>query len=230
MPITSRLMPCALLFGVPPMAIAQDGGTAPIMASPPTAITGSDARSRALYLALIENLRNSGQVHAALAHLDAFDRQFPRAEDAALLRANCLTDIGRHGEAAVVLQRLLRGRHAAAAYAGLGRIDALGERWAAAAANYALAVQRAPTAPAYLSDYGFVLLRGGRAADAVFRLRQAVELAPGDMRARNNLILALTASGDSTSARRLLASVADAGQRAELETELAKGQTAAVAP
>ena len=206
-------------------ASGQDG------TPPPAALTGTDARSRALYLTLIRNLRREGQAHAALAHLDAFDRQFPRSDDAALLRGDCLIDIARYDAAAAVLQKLTRGKQAAAAYAGLGRIDALGERWAAAAANYALAVQRAPTTAAYLSDYGFVLLRAGRPRDAVFRLRQAMELDAGDGRARNNLILALWASGDDVAARQLLARVTDPQQKAELEAELARTPvTAATAP
>ncbi len=203
-----------------PPALAQRSDP-PGGAGAPTAITGRDARSRALYLGLIENLRKSGQVHAALAHLDAFDRQFPRAGDAAILRGNCLIDIKDYAGAAAVFGRLLRGPQAASAYAGLGRIEALNERWTTAAAQYAQAVRLAPTLPAYLSDYGFVLLRAGRPADAVFRLRQAVELAPGDTRARNNLILALAASGDEAAARRMLAAIADPAQRAEIETELA---------
>jgi Flp pilus assembly protein TadD len=63
----------------------------------------------------------------------------------------------------------------------------------------------------------------------VFRLRQAVELAPGDTRARNNLILALATSGDDAQARRLLAGVTDPQQRAEVEAELAKMKVAATA-
>lgn len=192
----------------------------------PAAITGRDAKSRALYLALIENLRKSGQVHAALAHLDAFDRQFPRARDAAVLRGNCLVDLKQYEAASTVFQRLARSGEAAAAYAGLGRIEALNERWAGAAGNYALAVQRAPTSSAYLSDYGFVLLRAGRAGEAVFRLRQAVQLAPGDTRARNNLVLALAASGDEVEARRLLSTI-PAAERAEIEAELSRVKSAA---
>lgn len=222
-----------LALGVPGATpvVAQERGTAsgPGGSSRPTAITGRDARSRALYLSLIENLRKSGQVHAALAHLDAFDRQFPRAEDAAMLRGNCLVDIADYAGATAVFQRLTQGRQAAAAFAGLGRIAALAERWPDAAAHYARAVHLAPTAPAYLSDYGFVLLRAGRAGEAVFRLRQAAQLAPGDLRARNNLILALAASGDEPGARRLLASVTDPTQRAQVEAELAKAKVAASA-
>lgn len=140
---------------------ARQAETTPI--GKPRAITGRDARSRALYLALIEDLRRSGQVHAALAHIDAFDRQFPRADDVAVLRGECLVDLKDYAGASAVFQRLMRGDQAAAAYAGLGRVEALNTRWPMAATYYARAVQLAPTSPSYLSDYGFVLLRAGRA-------------------------------------------------------------------
>lgn len=215
------LMALAVAVGIDGgVALAQDGA-GPASLGKPVAITGSDARSRALYLTLIENLRRSGQVHAALAHLDAFDSQFPRAADAAILRGNCLTDIKDYAGATAAFHKQMRGSQAAAAHAGLGRVEALNGRWAEAAASYARAVQLQPTLPAYLSDYGFVLLRAGRPGDAVFRLRQAVQLSPGDTRARNNLILALAASGDEAGARALLAQISDATQRAEIEAELA---------
>ena len=221
---------------IAPPAAAQNGDRAtgaPSAFTTPDAITGRDARSRALYLSLIENMRQSGQVLAALAHLDAFDTSFPRSDDSAILRGNCLVDIKDYAGGSAVFQKLLRGRQAAAAFAGLGRIEALNERWPGAAEYYARAVQLAPTLPLYLSDYGFALLRSGRPADAVFRLRQAVELSPGDTRARNNLILALAASGDDGAARRVLATVDDAEQRSEMEHALAaqaKGSAAEPAP
>lgn len=226
-PVAIWLVGGALACSAPALAASRQ--EAPL--ATPAKITGRDAPSRDVYLGLIRNLRSGGQVHAALAHLDAFDRQFPRSEAAALLRGDCLTDIARYAEAQVVFTRLLRSKTSAAvAHAGLGRIAALGERWSEAANHYAQAVARAPTLPAYLSDYGFVLLRAGRAADAVFRLRQAVELAPGDSRARNNLILALAASGDAPAAQRLLATVTDPQQRADVEAELARRTASAATP
>jgi Flp pilus assembly protein TadD len=56
----------------------------------------------------------------------------------------------------------------------------------------------------------------------VFRLRQAAELAPADMRVRGNLVLALAASGDAEGARRLLAGIPDQAERAAIEAELAR--------
>lgn len=186
-----------------------------------TAITGRDAKSRALYISLIADMQRSGKAHAALAHLDAFEKLHPRAEDAAVLRAACLVDLADYSGASTIYTRLLRGREAAAASAGLGRIEALNGRWPRAAERYAQAVAKAPTSATYLNDYGFALLRAGKPGEALFRLRQAAELAPADTRVRNNLVLALAASGDRSGAERLLAAVPDETQRAELSAEIA---------
>ena len=186
----------------------------------PVSMMGKSPQSRALYLKLIGDLAQSGQTHAALAHLDSFDKMYPQSDDAAILRGNCLVTIADYAAAATVYGRLVRGREAAAAYAGLGRIDALAGRWSASLPHYAQAVRIAPTSPLYLNDYGFALLRAGNAADAVFRLRQAAELAPNDPRPRSNLVLALAANGDEAGARRLLATLPDPAQRREIEAEL----------
>jgi Flp pilus assembly protein TadD len=204
-----------LCFAAACAAVA--GGVAPAQEPPKGA-------SRGFHLALIEDLRRSGKPHAALAHLDAFDKQYPRAADAAVLRGDCLVDLKDFAGAAAVYRTLLGGPQAAAAQAGLARVEALNGRWPMAADHYARAVALAPTQASYLNDYGFALLNAGRAGDALFRLQQAAELAPADAKVRNNLILALDATGDRAGAQRLLASVPDAGERAEIAAELAKRQ------
>lgn len=192
--------------------------------------TGRDDKSRALYLALIDDMRRSGQTHAALAHLDAFEKSYPRTGEAAILRADCLVDIRDYAGASAIYARLLRGRQAAAASAGLGRIEAIGDRWPSAVDHYARAVSIEPTSTVYLNDYGFALLRAGRPADALFRLRQAAELAPADSRVRNNLALALAASGDEPAARRLVAAISDPAERSEIEAEIDGRLKVSVAP
>lgn len=183
-------------------------------------------QSRALYLTLIQDMRNSGKTHAALAHLDAFDTLYPHANDAAILRADCLVDLRDYAKASLLYSKLQRSDQAPAAAAGLGRIEALEGRWPTAVDHYARAIALAPTSPVYLNDYGFALLRADRPADALFRLRQAAELAPGDPRVSNNLILALAAVGDSADAQRLLAANPDEAQRAEIAAEIAlRGST-----
>jgi Flp pilus assembly protein TadD len=183
-----------------------------ILAPAPTFAAQPDsdaARSPAAYLRLIGELRASGRPRACLAHLDAFELKTPRDPQAKLLRGDCLVDVGQYDAAEAVYRPLLKGPQAAAAAAGLGRTAALRGDWPAAADNFAEAVRRAPINAAYIGDLGFALLRAGRANDAVFRLRQAAELSPDASNIRNNLILALEASGDEAAAAKLLTQVTD---------------------
>lgn len=178
----------------------------------PAPITQTD--NRELHLKLIRDLRESGRVHAALAHLDDYDSRYPRDLQAALLRADCLVDIGAYDQAEVIYRRLLRSRNAAAAaYAGLGRAAGLRGDWAAASDHFGEAVRRSPLAVVYLSDLGYALLKSGDPEAAVFRLRQATELAPGEPKARNNLVLALEAAGQTEAAARLWAQVTEPADR-----------------
>jgi Flp pilus assembly protein TadD len=206
----------------------------PAWSSPPSALPpgidssgvavlpdGRSPRSRALYLALISDMRRSGKTYAALAHLDAFDKLYPRATDAAVLRGDCLVDIGSYADAQAIYRKLLKTRGtAASAYAGLGRIDGLNGHWVDAAGNFNLAVNEDPTNPNYLNDYGYALLRQGTPDQALFRIRQASELAPGDVRVRNNLILVLAATGDKAGSRALLDSIPDQAERAEMQAAI----------
>lgn len=205
-------------------------GASPALAAPakPGAAV---AATPEMHLKLISELRASGRPRAALAHLDAYDAKTPRSPRAQVLRADCLVDVGQYDAAQAVYARLLKGPEASAAYAGLGRVAALRGDWKAAAAQFAQAVQRNPVDAPMVSDLGFALLRAGDTAGAVFRLRQAAELAPDNPVIRNNLILAYEADGDEEAARRLLAQVKSADDRkaiAAMRADLKPTRTAAV--
>jgi Flp pilus assembly protein TadD len=177
-------------------------------------------KRRGLYLATIQSLRKQGLVHAALAHLDAFDLAFPRDAQAQVLRADCLTDIGAYAEAAALYRKLATGPVGDQAEAGLGRIAARQDDWTAAAEAFGRAARRAPINISYLNDLGFALLKAGRADEGLFRLRQALELSPGDALARNNLIVALRQAGRAEEAARMVAAIADPAERASVEALL----------
>lgn len=192
---------------------------------------GRSAKSRALYLTLINDMRRSGRAHAALAHLDAFDKMYPHGIDAAVMRGNCLVDIGSFEEAKAVYRKLLKTDVAAAAYAGLGRVEGLNNHWPEAVNEFSEAVSRAPTDPNYLNDYGYALLRMGNTEQALFRIRQASELAPDDVRVRNNLILALAATGDIANSNALLNGITDQVERADVRAAvLAQAKVPPVKP
>jgi Flp pilus assembly protein TadD len=177
-------------------------------------------KRRGLYLATIQSLRKQGMVHAALAHLDAFDQAFARDPQAQVLRADCMTDIGAYAEAAVIYRKLVAGPAGDQAESGLGRIAARQGDWAGAAEAFGRAVKRQPINIPYLNDLGFALLKAGRADDGLFRLRQALELSPNDALARNNLIVALRLAGRGDEAVRLVGAITDPSERASVEALL----------
>lgn len=156
-----------------------------------------DAARRSLYLGVIDSLRGQGMTHAALAHLDSFERQNPHDPRAQVLRADCLVDLEAFAAAEAIYRALASGPVAAQAEAGLGRIQARRGQWAGAVAAFAKAVALRPTHAPYLNDLGFALLKAGRTEEARFRLRQAAELAPEDPLVRNNLQFALSVEGAS---------------------------------
>jgi hypothetical protein len=90
----------------------------------PAASTLDVKRSQTLFLTIVSGLRDQGQSRAALAYLDEFERQYPRIPYAALLRAQCLMDVGKAEEAEPIFNTILKGEYAAAAHAGLGSIAA----------------------------------------------------------------------------------------------------------
>lgn len=178
------------------VALAAAVSTAALAQGPaPSGPALDEAGRRSLYLGVIDSLRGQGMTHAALAHLDSFERQHPHDPRARVLRADCLVDLEDFAAAETLYRALASGPVAPQAEAGLGRIQARRGQWAAAAAAFAKAVALRPTHAPYLNDLGFALLQAGRTEEARFRLRQAAELAPEDLLVRNNLQLALKGEG-----------------------------------
>jgi len=183
--------------------------------SPVPAAADLDAqRSKRLYLDIIHRLRDDGKSHAALAYLDDFDKRYPGDAQAQLLRADCLLAVGRPAQAAALYNALVDGDYRADAQAGLGNVAAQSGNWAAAVNAYRAAVAADPVRAALRNDLGYALLKYGQRDDALFVLRQARELAPGDARIRNNLLLALEATGHGDEAAQVVAAIGDDGERA----------------
>jgi Flp pilus assembly protein TadD len=227
------LLDCCLLLlaasvAVPACSVDAIARPAKPVAVPPldgseanVSVDGRSTKSRGLYLALIREMRQSGKTYAALAHLDAFEKMYPHVAEAVVLRGDCLVDIGSYAEAQAVYRTLLKSKTTAApANAGLGRIEGLNGRWAEAAGDFSQAVTLDPTNPSYLSDLGYALMRQGSLDQALFRIKQASQLAPSDARVRNNLILVLAASGDSAGSKLLLDGIADGAERADLQAAI----------
>ncbi len=203
-----------------------------LAASAPPEIEAIDAaKSRKLYLITIDKIAKDRPL-AALAYLDDYDRRFKGDPKASLLRADCLMRVGERTAAEQVYRTLLgggRGKLAdmdqGAGWAGLGRVLAARGQWVEAVSALNEAVAKQPINTAFISDLGYAQMMAGDSRGAVFRLRQARELAPQDAMVRNNLILALWAAGETRESEQMLQALSDPDERQELRGQIARRST-----
>ena len=182
--------------------------------------------SRDLYLGIVDKLRQGGKSRAALAYLDDYDNRHPGDIRAQTLRADSFLDIQDYDRAEAIYRQLVDGDQSAAAYDGLGRVAAGRGDWAKARAQFHEAVRREPINIKYLNDLGFAEMRIASYDEALFTLRQATELAPGNAMVRNNLILCLDVAGHGDEAKAMLGSIATVQERRAVEqmVKAARGQ------
>ena len=209
------LSACSSLFG---------GGTPRHDPSPadqvPQAAALNDDNSRDLYLGIVDKLRQGGKSRAALAYLDDYDNRNPGDIRAQVLRADSFLDIQDYDRAEGIYRQLTGGDQAAAAYDGLGRVAAGRGDWAKARAQFHEAVRREPINVKYLNDLGFAEMRIASYNEALFTLRQASELAPGNTMVRNNLILCLDVAGQGDTAKSMLGQITNAQERRAVQQML----------
>jgi Flp pilus assembly protein TadD len=206
------LSACSSLFG---------GDTPKHTPSPadqlPQAAELDGENSRDLYLGIVDKLRQGGKSRAALAYLDDYDNRHPGDVRAQVLRANSFLDIQDYDRAEAIYRELVNGDEAAAAYDGLGRVAVGRGDWTKARAQFHEAVRREPINVKYLNDLGFAEMRIASYDEALFTLRQASELAPGNAQVRNNLILCLDVAGQGGEAKAMIARITDAKERRAVE-------------
>lgn len=162
---------------------------------PPPSAAEKIERSRSLYLSVIEELIRSGKGHAALAHLDEFEREYGSGAASARLRADAWLSLGEMAKAEAGYRAILKGELAGFAKHGLGRIAAAKEDWVLAQRHFEDATKEQPTNSRFLNDFGCSLYRLARLEDAEFVLRKAHELAPNDQEIIDNILVVLAARG-----------------------------------
>jgi Flp pilus assembly protein TadD len=174
------------------------------------------ASAKTLYTDAVRTLITQGQYYAAVAHIQEDRRAHGDSVELRLLEAHARRNLGQVSTATALYQSVLRSQPgdaaAAEAHQGLGRLAAARDP-AMAMRELREAVRLAPANADIRNDYGYVLLQARRFADARTELATASELAPGDLRARNNLLILLWASGDDTAAQQL-------AQRSAIEPQL----------
>lgn len=162
-----------------------------------------------MYLDLIRQMQKQGAYYASLAHIDAYRQRNGNPPELQRLRADALREIGQTDGASKAYRRLLDTDQSAAAWHGLGLIDADAGRYDQAAQSLRKAVELEPINAAYLGDLGYAQLCAGQLALAREPLAKAAELEPASIKAISNLALWATLHGDRAQADAIM-------QRADL--------------
>lgn len=158
---------------------------------------------RAVYLDLIRKMLDQQQYYAALAHIQQQQAAGQNNDDLRYLEAEARRQLGQFTAADTLYRGLLRGSRAADAYHGLGLLYAP-RNLGAAIANLREATRRAPADASARNDLGYALLKARRFSDAKLELATAVELDPGNEKARNNLLLLLMVMRDEATVQRMI--------------------------
>lgn len=154
---------------------------------------------------LVRTMLARKQYYAALAHIQDLRNRNGDNDELSMLEAEGLRELGRNTEATQIYRRLLRGRYSAEANHGLGLIY-VRDNPSAGIDYLGTAVSQRPTDIEMRNDYGYALMQAGRYEAALTELATAMELAPGNSRARNNLLILLMLTGDEAGVRRVAAS------------------------
>jgi len=143
----------------------------------------------AMYLDLIRQMQQQGAYYASLAHIDAYRQLYGDPPELRRLQADALRETRQYDAARELYRRLLDTAQAAAAWHGLGLIEAAQRRYAEAEPALLRATQLEPINTAYLGDLGYARLCAGRIAEAREPLAKAAELEPASAKAVSNLAL-----------------------------------------
>jgi Flp pilus assembly protein TadD len=142
------------------------------------------------------------QYYAALAHIAELKRTSGDSLDLRYLEAEADRNLNRTADALRLYNSLLNTSFDGEAHHGLGLLTFAADR-VGAIQHLRLAVQRKPTDAQFRNDLGFALMQSGRYGEALPELATAVELEPGNLKARNNLVVLLIASGNAPRARQI---------------------------
>lgn len=159
-------------------------------------------KEQEIHTDLIRQMLAQGQYYAALAHIEDAQRGGGN-DELTVLEADARRNLGQTQQADALYHRVLENpKYSAEAYHGLGllyvKTDPDG-----AIRNLQHAVKDAPTNIDFRSDLGYALMEAGRYTEAMPELSTAAELAPGQLKTRNNLIILYLLVGNDGAVRQL---------------------------
>ena len=177
----------------------------PRRAEPPSEPLEKDnpaAKDPQLRMDLIREVINKGQYYAALAHIEEQKAAYGDSAEVRLLEADVRRHLGQKAAAEALYRPLLAGPQAGQAYHGMGLLYAASDR-DLAIRYLQSAARRLPTDVEVRNDLGYALMESGRYTEAMPQLSTAAELAPGEAKSRNNLIILMLLMGNEAAASRL---------------------------
>lgn len=155
---------------------------------------------KSVYMDLIRQMQQQGAYYASLAHIDAYRQRFGNTPELRRRQGDALRATGQLDAARVIYRSLLNGEQAAAAWHGLGLVEAQSGHATAADEALLKATELEPVNAAYLSDLGYARLCDGQTAAAKDPLAMAAELDPTNAKVVANLALWAMLTGDTTRA------------------------------
>lgn len=161
--------------------------------------------NKQVYLDMIKKMQDRALYFASIAHIDAYQKSYGTSPEVQRLYADALRATGQEVAAEKQYKSLLSTTEAAAAWHGLGLLEAQRGNSVVAIANLREASRLNPTNAAVLSDLSYALMNDGDFSAARLPLMQAVEMAPGSRKVISNFALFLMLSGERSKADALMA-------------------------
>lgn len=147
----------------------------------------------------VRALLDQGQYYAALAHIEEQKRALPDSPDLIYLEAEARRHLRQRVQAEALYKRLMAGPLEGKAWHGLGLLTAPNDL-EAAIRSLRNAATKLPTDVEIRNDLGYALMEAGRYTEALPELSTAAELAPSQLKSRNNLIILMLLTGNQAGA------------------------------
>jgi Flp pilus assembly protein TadD len=160
--------------------------------------------NKQVYLDMIKKMQERSLYFASIAHIDAYQKSYGSSAEVQRLYADALRATGQEQAAEKQYRGLLGGSEAAAAWHGLGLLEAQRGNTTLAISSLRESSRLNPTNAIVLSDLSYALLNAGDNNAARVPLMQAVELAPANRKVISNMALYFLVTGDTSNAEALM--------------------------
>ena len=148
-----------------------------------------DNQEKNLHLKLVNQMLEQNSAYAALAHLDAYDKQWGVNDESRLLRADALRLTNQIQASQTLYKQLTVSDKTGRAWSGLGKLASGKGDWQNAAVYMQNSINQAPLKAQTYSDLGLCYVLLNQRDEAKTALFKAVQLSPDNVNAQANLAL-----------------------------------------